>query len=232
MTCYPVWVPDFAVVIPARNEAAYLPATLRAVERQTFSPAEVIVVDNASRDATATIARAWGAQVLSCEVRGVAHARQTGLEAARSSWVATTDADSLPQPGWLAALNGRAPGHSALYGPMRFFGLPRPWPELSGLSYSAFLHVCRVVGRPNLAAANMAYSRAAALMAGGYPQVEAYEDVILGQELARLGQVGYVPGALVETSPRRLDDGVLPFLWRHVRNVSGHTRGYFDEMRE
>ncbi|WP_164927961.1 glycosyltransferase [Deinococcus radiodurans] len=170
-------MPEFSVIIPARNEAAYLPGTLRALERQTLAPAEVIVVDNASRDQTAQIARSWGAQVLSCPEGGVARARQLGLDTARSSWVATTDADSLPAPGWLAA-----------------------------------------------------YAQAA-LLAGGYPEVEAYEDVILGQNLARLGEIGYVPRALVETSARRLDRGVGPFLIQHLRNLTGHTRGYFGDDR-
>ena len=224
-------MPEFSVVLPARNEAAYLPRTLQAIERQTRAPAEVIVVDNGSRDETAAIARAWGAQVLPCPERGVACARQLGLEAARSSWVATTDADSHPAPEWLAAYADAAPGRVALYGPMRFWGVPEPWDALSGLGYSTFLHVCRLVGRPNLAGGNMAFSRSAALLAGGYPRVDAYEDVILGQELARLGALGYVPSALVETSARRLDRGVVPFLVQHLRNLSGHTRGYFGEDR-
>ena len=229
--CYPVPVPEFSVILPARNEAAYLPRTLEALERQTFAPAEVIVVDNASRDQTAQIARAWGARVLSCPARGVAHARQTGLEAARSAWVATTDADSHPAPDWLAAYAAAAPGQAALYGPMRFWGVPEPWASGSGVAYSAFLHVCRVIGKPNLAGGNMAFSRQAALLAGGYPNVEAYEDVILGQNLALLGGVAYVPSALVETSARRLDRGVVPFLVQHLRNLTGHTRGYFGDDR-
>lgn len=224
-------MPEFSVIIPARNEAAYLPGTLRALERQTVAPAEVIVVDNASRDQTAQIARSWGAQVLSCPGGGVARARQLGLETARGSWVATTDADSHPAPGWLAAYAQAAPGRSALYGPMRFWGVAEPWASASGMAYSAFLHVCRVIGRPNLAGGNMAFSRQAALLAGGYPEVEAYEDVILGQNLARLGDVHYVPRALVETSARRLDRGVGPFLIQHLRNLTGHTRGYFGDDR-
>lgn len=222
-------MPDFSVVIPARNEAAYLPATLQAVGRQTRPPAEVIVVDNGSMDDTAQVAAAHGARVVPCPERGVARARQAGLLAARSAWVATTDADSLPCEDWLERLDERTPGRVALYGPMRFCGVAPVWSQLSGVGYSAFLHVCRVVGRPNLAAGNMAFSREAALLAGGYPVVEAYEDVILGQELARLGVVAYVPGALVETSARRLDKGLIPFLWQHYRNITGHTRGYFAE---
>lgn len=224
-------MPDFSVVIPARNEAAYLPATLQALERQTHAPAEVIVVDNASTDDTAGVAQAWGARVVLCPERGVARARQAGLVAARSPWIATTDADSLPIPDWLERLDARTAGHVALYGPMRFCGVAPVWAQLSGVGYSAFLHACRVVGKPNLAAGNMAFSREAALLAGGYPVVEAYEDVILGQALGRVGAIGYVPGALVETSARRLDRGLMPFLWQHLRNITGHTRGYFADDR-
>ncbi|PNY81963.1 glycosyltransferase [Deinococcus koreensis] len=224
-------MPAFTVVIPARNEAAYLPATLQALDRQTRRPAEVIVVDNGSLDDTVGVAEAWGATVLPCPQRGVARARQRGLEAARTPWVASTDADSLPVPEWLELLEAATPGRAALYGPMRFCGVAPQWSRLSGVAYSGFLHVCRVIGKPNLGGANMAFDRALALQAGGYPLVDAYEDVILGQELARLGRVSYVRGALVETSARRLERGLLPFLWQHYRNISGHTRGYFGDDR-
>lgn len=224
-------VPEFSVVIPARNEAKYLPQTLRALEQQLKPPAEVIVVDNGSADDTVEVARAWGARVLCCPERGVARARQLGLVEARSEWIATTDADSLPVPEWLQKLDRSTPGRVALYGPMQFCGVSPVMVRLSRSSYSAFLHACRLLGKPNLAGANMAYSREAALLAGGYPVVEAYEDVILGQELDRLGKVAYVPGALVETSGRRLEGGLAPFLWRHIRNVTGHTRGYFGDDR-
>jgi len=226
---------EFTVVIPARNEAAFLPLTLRALERQSLAPHEVIVVDHASHDGTAEVARAWGARVVGCQGRGVARARQVGLEAARTAWIATTDADSLPTPDWLARLARAASspagtgGRVALYGPMRFCGVSRPLSLASQVGYGTFLRACELAGRPNLAGANMAYSRAAALLAGGYPEVDAYEDVLLGQALTRLGAVGYVPGALVETSARRLEGGWLPFLWRHALNLSGHTRGYFAE---
>ncbi|WP_309571214.1 glycosyltransferase [Deinococcus sp.] len=222
-------MPDFSVVIPARNEAAYLPATLQALSRQTRPAAEVIVVDNGSVDDTVRVAAEWGARIVRCAERGVARARQAGLHAASCEWIATTDADSLPSPQWLERLAQNVPGRVALYGPMRFCGVAPAWSQLSGVGYSAFLHVCRVIGKPNLAAGNMAFSRKAALLAGGYPMVEAYEDVILGQELARLGVVAYVPGALVETSARRLDKGLVPFLWQHYRNITGHTRGYFED---
>ncbi len=223
----------WSVVVPARNEAEVLPALLGALRAQTCPPFEVIVVDNASSDDTARVAAAHGARVLHCAQPGVAHARQMGLEAALGDWIASTDADSQPEADWLQRLEAAVqPGTLALYGPMQFLPLagrvsPRA-ARLSGAGYRLFLGVMASIGQPNCGGANMAYSRAAALMVGGYPDTEAREDILLGLKLKRLGRVDYVPGALVHTSARRLKRGWGPFLWQHIRNLAGHTSGYFD----
>src|SRR5260370_35628788 len=52
--------PEISIVIPAFNEALRLPATLDRVERHLATmnvPAEVIVVDDGSRDATVQVVR-------------------------------------------------------------------------------------------------------------------------------------------------------------------------------
>ena len=56
-----------SVVIPAYNEENYLDRCLRSLREQRYptSQFEVIVVDNASTDATAEIARRFGARVVS-----------------------------------------------------------------------------------------------------------------------------------------------------------------------
>ena len=100
--------------------------------------------------------------------------------------------------------------------------------RLSGLGYRAFLSVMAALDRPNCGGANMAFSRMAALMVGGYEDVEAREDILLGAALGRLGEVAYVQGALVHTSARRLGRGWGPFLGQHIRNLAGRTSGYFD----
>lgn len=218
-----------SVVIPAHNEEGYLPGALEAVLGQTLPPFEVVVVDNASTDRTREVAEAFGVRVVHCAQKGVAHARQAGLLAARGDWVAMTDADSLPTLTWLQALAQRAPGAVALYGPLRFYGVS-PWEAaLSEWGYRAFLNLMALLRRPNLAGANMMVSREAALRVGGFPQVEAREDVLLGWRLTRLGPVRYVPDALVLTSARRLKGGWGRFLLRQARNLLGDPRGYFGE---
>ncbi|MBB6099786.1 glycosyltransferase involved in cell wall biosynthesis [Deinobacterium chartae] len=216
-----------SVVIPAFNEEAYLPRTLEALRRQRRPADEVIVVDNGSSDQTAALARAWGARVVRCDTPGVAYARQAGLEAARFEWVASTDADSEPAEDWLEQLEAHAQGMVALYGPLQLTGVPYPTVWLASVVYGLFLAVCRAAGRPNLAGANMAFRRDAALAAGGYPPVEAREDVLLGYRLQKAGPVRFVPTARVRTSGRKLASGALPFLWRQVRSLFGRTRGYF-----
>ena len=163
----------------------------------------------------------------------MAYARQLGLEAATGDWIASTDADSWPETGWLEALEtAMRPGTVALYGPMQFLPLPgrvsARAARLSGAGYRVFLGVMAALGQPNCGGANMAFSRGAALLVGGYPAVEAREDILLGLALKRLGRVQYAPEARVHTSARRLDRGWGPFLQTHIRNLAGRTSGYFD----
>lgn len=99
--------PAMSVIIPAYNEAAYLPrylptvlASLRWWEEISGLDGEVIVVDNASTDATADAAVALDARVVTDPVRNIGHARNTGAHAARGRMLFFTDADvALPLEG-------------------------------------------------------------------------------------------------------------------------------------
>lgn len=218
-----------SVVIPARNEEDYLEHTLAALAAQTLPPLEVIVVDNGSTDNTAQVAKAAGAKVVFCEEPGVARARQMGLEAAKGTWVASTDADSLPPPRWLEQFARYSHDSVAVYGPLRFYGLSPAQEDFSELAYRYFLKTMMVLRRPNLAAANMAFSREAALQVGGWPQVPTSEDVLFGLALQRVGSVRYVSEAVVATSARRYKrKGAIRYFYWQFRNMIGLGKGYFD----
>jgi glycosyltransferase involved in cell wall biosynthesis len=89
---------DVSVVIPAYNATNFLAETLASVFAQTVPPAEIIVVDDGSTDDTAGIARDLGVTVISRANGGISAARNTGVRAARSEYVALLDADDLWMP--------------------------------------------------------------------------------------------------------------------------------------
>ena len=93
-----------SVVVPAFNEEALLPESLRSIRAAMGAfdargwDAELIVCDNNSTDRTAEIARAAGAKVVFEPVNQIARARNTGARAAGGDWLVFVDADSWPSP--------------------------------------------------------------------------------------------------------------------------------------
>ncbi|WP_027479178.1 glycosyltransferase family 2 protein [Gryllotalpicola ginsengisoli] len=113
------------VVIPALNDAEMLRHALAALAAQTRPADEVIVVDNGSTDATADVARAAGARVLTQPVRGIMSASATGYDAARTDLIARIDADSRPPADWLERIVAEfdaSPAIDVLTGPGAFYG--------------------------------------------------------------------------------------------------------------
>ena len=98
-----------ALVIPARNAAHSLPGVLEAVLR-VLPPAAVLVVDDASSDATAEVARAHAVQVLEPHM-GELHGKGAALRKGFRFWlakgvecIATLDADGQHDPARLPEL--------------------------------------------------------------------------------------------------------------------------------
>lgn len=100
---------EVAVVIPAYNAAAFITEALDSVARQHCAPAEIIVVDDGSSDATAATVRRWAeenwpALKLITQVNGgTAVARNHGIRTAASAFVALLDADDLMHADHLAS---------------------------------------------------------------------------------------------------------------------------------
>ncbi|HVF46914.1 MAG TPA: glycosyltransferase [Pyrinomonadaceae bacterium] len=86
-----------SVIVPAFNEAKYLGATLEAIAVATEKAAkglELIVVDNASSDATALIAKEGGARVISETTRNISRVRNAGATYATGDVLIFIDADT------------------------------------------------------------------------------------------------------------------------------------------
>jgi dolichyl-phosphate beta-glucosyltransferase len=94
--------PQYSIVIPAYNESARIPATLKSVVaciHQHGWAAEVIVVNDGSRDSTAEVVRAFAAQAPEVRLvenpgnRGKGYSVRNGILQAQGEVVMFTDSD-------------------------------------------------------------------------------------------------------------------------------------------
>jgi glycosyltransferase involved in cell wall biosynthesis len=93
--------PTISFIVPAHDEETLIGATLRAIRRAAEAVGgsyEVIVVDDASTDGTASMAAAEGARVVPVAARQIARARNAGAAAASGEWLIFVDADTLVTP--------------------------------------------------------------------------------------------------------------------------------------
>ena len=88
-------------IIPAHNEEALLGRTLESISlaaRKIAIPFEIIVVDDASEDQTAALARTAGATVVSVQLRPLSAVRTAGARFSQGDVLLFVDADPLLPP--------------------------------------------------------------------------------------------------------------------------------------
>jgi glycosyltransferase involved in cell wall biosynthesis len=90
--------PLVSVVIACYNAARYLAETLDSVASQTYPRIEVIVVDDGSSDATATVAQSFPVTYVHQENQGVSIARNTGILHCRGKYIQFLDHDDRLLP--------------------------------------------------------------------------------------------------------------------------------------
>ncbi|MFC9918992.1 glycosyltransferase family 2 protein [Agromyces binzhouensis] len=105
---------DVSIIVPAYNVDAFLQVALDRLREQEYPAFEIVVVDDASTDGTAEVARAASASddrivlVRQDANAGVAAARERGLAAARGEFVWFVDADDDWDAGALRRMVGTA----------------------------------------------------------------------------------------------------------------------------
>jgi len=198
----------FSVIIPARNEAGRIAATVRAVQAEAERAGvevEIIVVDDGSSDDTSDAARRVRARVLRSEGAGnPGAARNRGAACSAGEWLVFLDADCVPADGWLSALvSAHAAGEHCVGGPL---ALPPDLPVTARWDYyfsSYHMHPARPRGAvANLTPANLSVRKDVFEAAGGFneehPVADGHEELALQASLRRGGiHCWFEPGAVV-----------------------------------
>lgn len=95
-------IPEVSVIIPAYNTEAYIAQAIESALAQTEKNIEVIVIDDASIDATVTVAKGFLDKRLNVLVNqqnlGASGARNRGIREAKGKWVALLDSDDWYAP--------------------------------------------------------------------------------------------------------------------------------------
>jgi glycosyltransferase involved in cell wall biosynthesis len=119
--------------MPVRNGEAHVAEQLAALAAQSYEGGwELVVVDNGCTDRTLQIAREQAPRLPCLRIadararRGLNHARNIGVAAARGDFLAFCDADDVATPEWLAALAAAADGADIVGGRLEWETLNDP----------------------------------------------------------------------------------------------------------
>jgi GT2 family glycosyltransferase len=220
---------NVSVLIPTCNKQQELRRCLEAVLAQDFSGSfEVLVCDDGSQDGTTEMLGDWQQseprlRYFRQEQRGPAAVRNLGLRHAAGDFVAMTDDDTIPQPGWLERLVAAAsrPGACGAEGRVTS-GRPLGPAETAPTNESGGVYLT----------CNVAYRREVLARIGGFDErfpFAAFEDCDLAARVEQHGEIVWAPDAVVLHPPRPL---TWPHTLRRLRHwpwitVTARRYGYF-----
>src|SRR4051812_32553100 len=229
--------PAVSVIVPVRNRRVLLRNLLDGLARQTFKDFEVIVVDDASSDgsteeAAAAARNGMALWVVASPGRGAVAARGAGVAIARGEYLAFTDSDCVPDPGWLAAgVAALAADADVVEGRTIPDRPPRALERSLAAGEEGLYPTCNVFYRKESFAAAGGFDRLAGrrlrFRAGrSLAGVGFGEDTLVGWQVRRAGRAAYAPDALVrhhvfppdarESLRRAWSMGAFPGLVREV----------------
>jgi GT2 family glycosyltransferase/peptidoglycan/xylan/chitin deacetylase (PgdA/CDA1 family) len=197
--------PEVTVVVPTRNRRRKLGVTLAGVLRQRAVSLEVVVVDDGSEDGTREAVLAIGDERIRVlrhpESRGVAAARNAGIDAARGAWVAFLDDDDLWAPDKLRRQLDAAQAAGTAFAwawAIHVDELGRPLLVDEGSAPEALADRLRARNVIPAGASNLLVRREALEAAGGFrPELMHFADWDLWKRLAEAGVGTVVPQPLV-----------------------------------
>lgn len=207
------------VVVPAYRAWRTLPRALEALRTEVDRPdRELILVESSGRVRGAELERRWPwANVVALPSRTLpGAARNLAVARARGELIAFTDADALPDPGWLDELERNlGPGIEAVAG-----GIVNGTPD-SAIGTSGFLlefadWLPERPGSPRHGATcNLLVRREALERNGGFASdLWPGEDTVFTFQLGEEGRLAFAPDARVRHLNRT---GLLEYLCHQVR---------------
>lgn len=216
--------PQATVVVCSYNGSRWIAECLEALQALEYPNYEIVVVDDGSTDATASITVGFPAvRLISTPNGGLSRARNRGLEEATGEVIAYLDDDARPHPSWLThmVLALEAGEHVGVGGPNLAPAQDGATAECVALAPGGPTHVL-VADREaeHVPGCNMAFRTASLRAIGGFDPTFriAGDDVDMCWRLQERGDtIAFTPAAIV---------------WHHCRSsISGYLRQQFQYGR-
>ena len=212
-------------IVPAHNEEAWVGRCVSAIRNGTESLGEqheIIVVDDASSDATASIARQQGAQVVRVEHRQIAATRNAGAHQAHGDILFFVDADTLTNaPAIQSALRAIRAGAIGGGCVPRFEGWLPWWFRLTEPLIEPAVRLVRFLPSGTF----LFCTRSAFQTAGGFDEnYYAAEEVVFVAALKRQGRFTILAETVVTSGRKFREHSFLTFA-RLTRLILLDSRG-------
>lgn len=203
--------------IPAHNEEAMLPRTLRAIHESARACGleyEIVVADDASTDGTGASAREGGARVVSIDRRQISAARNAAAAGARGEVLVFVDADTQVNAGAvgqaMAAVREGAIGGGS---PMRFDGRVPMTARLVLPVFNLAMRLSKLTG-----GAFLFCTREAFAAAGGWDeQLFASEEIWMAGALKRQGRFVIVRTPVLTSGRKLRTYSAVEIVWMLMR---------------
>lgn len=199
-----------SIVIPAKNEEAYLPLLLASIKTQTLQPREVIVADANSDDRTRAIARNFGCTVVPGGMPGPG--RNRGAEVASGEYLLFLDSDvQLLDENFLEHAVGELKERKLDFGACDVVPLSKK--RIDRLAHKFYNHYARIAEPLFVHAPGFCLfaRREMHRKINGFDEtIKLCEDHDYGNRGSKVGKFGFLKSVSVPVSIRRLDrDGRL-----------------------
>ena len=207
-----------SVVIPEYNEEERIVRCLGSYEDQDVEEDfEVIVVDNASTDRTAEIARSYAQKInlriITESKKGRGAARRRGFLEARGEIILSTDADCAAPKNWISVMAAalRNSQGAAISGGYAIEDLPRSEAMVFNIIQSSAARLYRIYFHHWwLYGFNFGIYKKIYDQSGGFnADLNAQEDIDLSMRVSALGRIKFIPKIKIFFSGRRFNGGVM-----------------------
>ncbi|MDO8840852.1 glycosyltransferase family 2 protein [Methanocalculus sp.] len=228
-----------SIIVPTYNEESNIEQCLQSLSKQTIprSEYEIIVVDGNSKDRTREIAEQYADMVFIQTSKKVGGARNDGAIASHGDIIATTDADCIIPPDWIARIMAGFSDPAVV----QLYGLVEPIEP--GIRHKISLALANTFSRLGYythtlyytLGCNTAFRREAFFEAGMYRTIDAGDDLEIARRMREIGRVKLDGKLRVSFSMRRyVQFGTLKSLyeWLYITIKGGDDEKYQYSKRE